>query len=62
MRDFWWFLAFRALVGVGEASYSTIAPAIISDLYSRDQRSVSYPESISRNKGGHSCFCDLCSL
>jgi len=39
MRDFWWFMVFRAVVGIGEASYSTIAPAIISDLYRRDTRS-----------------------
>ena len=39
MYDFWAFLLFRALVGIGEASYSTIAPAIISDLYSKDTRS-----------------------
>ncbi len=39
MRNFWWFMFFRALVGVGEASYSTIAPAIISDLFSKDTRS-----------------------
>lgn len=34
-----WFLFFRALVGVGEASYSTIAPTIISDLFVKDVRS-----------------------
>jgi MFS family permease len=39
MTNFWWFLFFRALVGIGEASYSTIAPAIISDLFSKDTRS-----------------------
>ncbi len=39
MRNFWWFMVFRALVGIGEASYSTIAPAIISDLFSKDRRS-----------------------
>jgi len=39
MKNFWWFLSLRAFVGIGEASYSTIAPAIISDLYSKDQRS-----------------------
>lgn len=33
------FLLFRCLVGVGEASYSTIAPTIISDLFVRDTRS-----------------------
>ncbi|MPC23069.1 Protein spinster [Portunus trituberculatus] len=33
------FLLFRCLVGVGEASYSTIAPTIISDLFVSDTRS-----------------------
>ncbi|XP_044272838.1 protein spinster isoform X3 [Tribolium madens] len=39
MRDYWFFLLFRALVGIGEASYSTIAPTIISDLFVGDVRS-----------------------
>ena len=30
---FQWFLICRAMVGVGEASYSTIAPTIISDMF-----------------------------
>lgn len=34
-----WFITFRALVGIGEASYSTIAPTIISDLFIHDLRS-----------------------
>ncbi|XP_023215591.1 protein spinster homolog 1-like [Centruroides sculpturatus] len=33
-----WFLALRALVGVGEASYSTVAPTIIADLFSKTIR------------------------
>lgn len=39
MNSFGWFLAFRALVGIGEASYSTIAPTILSDLFIHDLRS-----------------------
>ena len=39
MKNFWSFLFFRALVGIGEASYSTIAPAMISDLFRKDSRS-----------------------
>jgi len=39
MQNFWLFLFFRALVGIGEASYSTVAPAIISDLFAKNQRS-----------------------
>ncbi|XP_055384672.1 protein spinster [Condylostylus longicornis] len=34
-----WFMTFRAFVGIGEASYSTIAPTIISDLFIHDMRS-----------------------
>lgn len=33
------FFVFRSLVGVGEASYSTVAPTIIADLFSGKQRS-----------------------
>ncbi|KAF4527802.1 hypothetical protein B566_EDAN016214 [Ephemera danica] len=39
MDSYGWFLFFRALVGIGEASYSTIAPTIISDLFVHDMRS-----------------------
>lgn len=39
MLDFNWFLTFRALVGIGEASYSTLAPTIISDLFISNIRS-----------------------
>jgi len=39
MHNFWLFLMFRALVGIGEASYSVVAPAIISDLFAKDERS-----------------------
>lgn len=38
-QTFGWFLFFRTLVGIGEASYSTIAPTIISDLFVKDVRS-----------------------
>lgn len=39
MTSFGWFITFRAMVGIGEASYSTIAPTIISDLFVGDLRS-----------------------
>lgn len=39
MNSFGWFLTFRALVGIGEASYSTIAPTLLSDLFVHDLRS-----------------------
>jgi len=39
MQNFWLFLTFRAFVGIGEASYSVVAPAIISDMFSKDKRS-----------------------
>ncbi|XP_014204666.1 protein spinster isoform X2 [Copidosoma floridanum] len=38
-KTYGWFVFFRALVGIGEASYSTIAPTIISDLFINDVRS-----------------------
>jgi len=37
---FWLFLLMRAMVGIGEASYSTIAPTIIADLFVKDKRSA----------------------
>ncbi|XP_025194819.1 protein spinster isoform X1 [Melanaphis sacchari] len=39
MNEYYLFLFFRSLVGVGEASYSTIAPTIISDMFVKDVRS-----------------------
>lgn len=37
---FWLLMFMRALVGIGEASYSTIAPTIIGDLFTGSQRST----------------------
>jgi len=37
--DFWAFLGSRAMVGIGEASYSTIAPTLISDMFVKEARS-----------------------
>lgn len=39
MSQYGYFLTFRALVGIGEASYSTIAPTLISDYFIHDMRS-----------------------
>uniref|UniRef100_A0A2S2QQ45 Protein spinster n=1 Tax=Sipha flava TaxID=143950 RepID=A0A2S2QQ45_9HEMI len=39
MNEYYLFLFFRSLVGIGEASYSTIAPTIISDMFVKDVRS-----------------------
>merc|ERR1712038_681506 len=39
MESFLAFLGCRAMVGIGEASYSTIAPTIISDMFVKDTRS-----------------------
>jgi len=39
MEDFYSFLVMRAIVGVGEASYTTIAPTILSDLFVKEMRS-----------------------
>ncbi|MHC1769618.1 MAG: spinster family MFS transporter [Verrucomicrobiia bacterium] len=35
---FWTFLLARALVGVGEAAYATLSPALLSDFYPSDRR------------------------
>lgn len=35
---FWTFLVARAFVGIGEAAYATIAPALISDFYPPERR------------------------
>ncbi|GFO44363.1 hypothetical protein PoB_007086800 [Plakobranchus ocellatus] len=35
---FFGFVLLRAMVGIGEASYSTIAPTIIADLFAKDRR------------------------
>ncbi|XP_061596138.1 protein spinster homolog 3 [Cololabis saira] len=37
---FWLLVLLRALVGIGEASYSTIAPTIIGDLFTGGRRSI----------------------
>jgi MFS family permease len=37
-QKYYLFLFLRALVGVGEASYSTIAPTIIADCFSKSMR------------------------
>lgn len=34
----WLFFLSRGLVGTGTASYSTIAPTVLGDLFVRDQR------------------------
>ena len=39
MEDYYSFMTMRAIVGIGEASYTTIAPTIISDLFVKDMRS-----------------------
>uniref|UniRef100_A0A8D0HM24 Protein spinster homolog 1 n=1 Tax=Sphenodon punctatus TaxID=8508 RepID=A0A8D0HM24_SPHPU len=38
-KHFWLLLLTRGMVGVGEASYSTIAPTLIADLFLGDRRS-----------------------
>lgn len=40
LQYFWVLVLLRALVGIGEASYTTIAPTIIGDLFSGARRSV----------------------
>eukprot|EP00794_Sanderia_malayensis_P013800 gene13800-15245_t len=36
--QFWYFFMIRGLVGIGEASYSTVSPTLIADLFVKDQR------------------------
>ena len=38
LQRFYGFLFLRALIGIGEASYSTVAPTIIADLFSGGSR------------------------
>ncbi|XP_043211074.1 protein spinster-like isoform X1 [Amphibalanus amphitrite] len=40
METFTGFILMRAAVGIGEASYSTIAPTLISDMFAKDLRSI----------------------
>lgn len=37
-ENFWWFLVTRCLVGIGEASYSCIAPTVITDMFEPKSR------------------------
>ena len=37
-RSFWQMFVPRSLVGIGEASYATLAPTIITDFYERERR------------------------
>uniref|UniRef100_A0A915K5X5 Major facilitator superfamily (MFS) profile domain-containing protein n=1 Tax=Romanomermis culicivorax TaxID=13658 RepID=A0A915K5X5_ROMCU len=39
-EHFYLFVLTRAVVGIGEASYSTVSPTIIADLFAKDQRSL----------------------
>lgn len=36
---FWLFITLRGVVGVGEASYSTVAPTLIADMFTGQLRS-----------------------
>lgn len=38
IQSYWMLLGSRALVGIGEASYATIAPTIIADLFPPEKR------------------------
>lgn len=38
LKQFWLFVLIRSLVGVGEASYSCVAPTIIGDLFTNEMR------------------------
>lgn len=39
-KHFWHLMLMRAIIGIGEASYTTIAPTIIGDLFAGAQRSI----------------------
>lgn len=39
-QHFWLLVVSRGLVGIGEASYSTIAPTIIGDLFTKNTRTL----------------------
>lgn len=39
-KHFWLLMLMRAIIGIGEASYTTIAPTIIGDLFAGAQRSL----------------------
>lgn len=41
-KNFWMFLLFRGVVGIGEASYSNVAPSMISDMFTGIARSRMY--------------------
>lgn len=40
--DYWHLIAYRILIGVGEASYATLAPGLISDLFHPKKRNNAY--------------------
>ncbi|RCN37482.1 protein spinster protein [Ancylostoma caninum] len=39
-EHFYWFMLLRGIVGIGEASYSTVAPTIIGDMFYGPMRSI----------------------
>ena len=39
-KNFWLFVVTRAMVGIGEASYSCIAPTVITDLFEAEKRNL----------------------
>lgn len=40
LQHFWLFLVLRSFVGIGEASYSNVAPSLISDMFNGQKRST----------------------
>merc|ERR1712038_252662 len=42
MPSYWYYMVVRALLSVGESSFSVIAPTIIGDLFTAEQRSLAY--------------------
>lgn len=60
-QHFWALLLTRGLVGVGEASYSTIAPTIIADLYVKEKRTSMLSVFYFAIPVGRSVTCSLTS-
>lgn len=40
--DYWHLIAFRVLIGVGEASYATLSPGLLADTFAPDKRNNAY--------------------
>lgn len=39
-KDYWSFLSMRAAIGFGEAGFSSIAPAVLGDMFGEERRTA----------------------